>query len=414
MSVRFIAVAFAASALSLSCHKPAQKKNLAGSRRPIDQNEDPSGLIANASYKLSDNITADDIGQDFPSDANVIIPYPDTYWPFKASDPYINGTNAKWNGGDKGPLDLYSTLVGQDPSLAATWEGNNHGPNVPGVAAWWGHCPGWTAAAMLNAPLQHAIDVSWDAGSNTASPCTAGAAGCIHFEIGDINALEAEVNVDGDSKFIGARCDTAPKDIQRDSATGHIIHAQNVGCDGVNAGTLLIVLNVLMKQQNRSMAIDAQNDFNTNEIWNQPAYRYHVYDFKPSIDAATAGNWVVNNAATGDQTGYTVNDAAKAWAYADIGVKWVSENGPNVNVVSGADSTRETRRGLVFELDADGGNIIGGEYAGKSTNLFPFIWIATAAGPENLDPNAASGNTHNPYVKPSIVAQLVTLAQAQQ
>ena len=61
--------------------------------------------------------------------------------------------------------------------------------------------------------------------------------------------------------------------------------------------------------------------------------------------------------------------------------------------------------------------VIGGEYvedptvpAANRLRNAPFVWIATAPGPESLDPGVG-GSHHNPYVKPSVVAQLLALGQ---
>src|SRR6185312_7644266 len=149
--------------------------------------------------------------------------------------------------------------------------------DLPGVEGWFGHCPGWTGSAMLNAPLQHAISVKSD-GNGGVTACNDGDTGCTKFEIADVNALMAEDYVDADSKFIGNRCDTKPSDIKRD-ANGRIVR-NGGGCQGLNPGSLLVVLGYQMKNQHKAMAIDAQSDFNTDQIWNQPAYRYKVYRYE--------------------------------------------------------------------------------------------------------------------------------------
>lgn len=380
--------------------------------RPIEENEDPKTIVEQASARLADVITAADVGKTFGTD-DAHIPYPDTYWPFTD-----NGIDARWNSSDQpSPLEKYMSLF--DPShvqQAKDWEKANHGSGVPGVQGWFGHCPGWTGAAMQNAPLLHAVYAKSD-GQGGVQACNASDAGCVKLEIGDVNALEAEVYVDAQSAFIGDRCDTKPGDIQRD-ANGRITQS---GCRGVNAGSLLQVAATLMKGRQTAFAIDAQNDFNTDEIWNQPAYRYHVYAFEP-VTAAQAANLVAHGKKDGDQTAYTYNLDAKGFARVDFEIQWVSENGPNTAPVSGADSTRTTRMTAVIELDADASdpnaNIIGGEYyadadAGTSRlAVHPFVWVANAPGPEDLSTDVG-GDDHNPYVKPSLVKQLVAMGQQQ-
>ena len=370
--------------------------------------DDPANLLPGSTTTLSDVISSADVGQTFGVDDGH-VPYPDTYWPFTSE-----GTDAQWNGTDATPIEKFMTLTDPTQTAAAkAWEHNNHGSAVPGVQGWWGHCPGWTGAAMSNAPLQHAVNAQSD-GQGGVAACDEGSAGCTKFEIGDINALEAESWVDGASNFLGARCDTAPSDIKRD-ANGRIVR-DATGCRGVNAGALLVILANRMKIAQLPMAIDAQGDFNTDQIWNQPAYRYQVYGYTPlsKSDAVAA---VAGSTTVADPNDYTWDETAQGFAKVDIGIKWVSEHGPNLTPYAGTDSTREMRFVAVIELDGDpaapGTKVIGGEYLDDSNasadrlTVPPFVWISTDSGSDDLSTDDTTG--HNPYVKPSLVKQLVAL-----
>jgi hypothetical protein len=382
-------------------------------RQPIviGPGDQPGNLIPGADIRLADLIGAADVGQTFGTDDGH-IPYPDTYWPFTQ-----NGIDADWSG-QGSPLSKLMSVVNPSQTAAAQqWEQNNHGSKTPGVQGWWGHCPGWTGSAMSNAPIQQPVYAMSD-GQGGLTSCTAGANGCVKFEIGDINALEAEVFVDGQNSFIGARCDTPANQIKRDQY-GRI---QNSGCQGVNAGSLLVVLANRMKLQSQAMAIDAQNDFNTDQIWNQPAYRYTVYAYQP-LTTVQAANLVASGQMTGSLTTYPWDAQAQGFVRVDIGIKWVSEYGPNMTAVSGAQSTRETRFVAVIELDAApdnaSANVIGGEYLDDSSvgadrlTVPPFAWISNGPGPEGLDPSVG-GNDHNPYVSPGLVGQLARMGAGQQ
>lgn len=373
----------------------------------IGDYEAPETLVPGASRRLAANIVGSDVGKTFGVDDDH-IPYPDTYWPF-----VDEGTDAAWNGGD-GPITKLMKMV--DPAhvkAAHDWEHDNHGSGVPGVAGWWGHCPGWTGASMANAPIKHAVYAKFVDGAFAA--CNAGDDGCVKFEIADINALMAEVYVDGDSSFIGARCDTAPTSVKRD-ANGRIL---TNGCGGVNPGALVIVAGAQMKKAHKPFAIDAQNDYNTDQIWNQPAYRYTVNRFR-SLTAAQAANMVVHGTLTGDQTKYPYNDAAKGFALVDLTLHWVSERGPNTEMVSGAESSRETRVVAVIELDKaprySTAKILGGEYVDDASvgadrlTVPPFLWTIHDTGAED-ESTDVGGDNHNPYVKPSLVKQLIALGQ---
>jgi len=378
-----------------------------GKEDAIGSYEAPETLVAGASRRLASNIVGADVGKTFGTDDSH-VPYPDTYWPFTDE-----GIDATWNGGDS-PVEKFMKLADATNLKAAKdWEHNNHGNGVPGVGGWWGHCPGWTGAAMANAPIKHAVDAKFDGGKFVA--CTAGSAGCTKFEIGDINALMAEVYVDGDSSFIGARCDTAAASVKRD-ANGRIT---TPGCGGVNPGTLLIVASARMKKAHLPFAIDAQNDYNTDQIWNQPAYRYTVNRYQ-SLTTAQAANLVTHGTMTGSATTYPYNTAAKAFALVDLTLHWVSERGPNTDMVSGLESSRETRMVAVIELDKPASNrtakILGGEYVDDHSagadrlTVPPFLWVIHDAGSDD-EGTWANGDGHNPYVKPSLVKQLIALGQ---
>lgn len=369
--------------------------------------DDPEHLLGTVSRKLADNITEADIGKTFGTPDN-LVPYPDTYWPMEQ-----DGINVQWNGNQPSPLAKYMGMT--DPgsmSKAAAWNSQNSGKDVPGVQGWFGICHGWTGAAISEAPVTHAAyaRVSGDTVS-ACQPSEVGQNGCTKFEIGDINALLATIYADGGSKFIGARCDTSPNDIKRD-ADGRIDRQANgAGCKGLNAGSLMIVLGHRMKRDQKPMAIDAQNASNTDQIWNQPAYRYTVNNFQ-KIDEATATYWVTNQ---GRYTGgYTWNSQAKGFAYVDLSVHWVSEHGPNTTYVSGLQSTHKTKMAAVLELDKPAtdpsAQIIGGELLDNVEGTdrlqnHPFVWLSTGPGRDT----GRSG--HNPYVKASVVKQLVELGR---
>jgi hypothetical protein len=411
-NVRRLLVPFASLVVACSSATADTTPRLGVTKEPdlIGSNENPAVIIPGASSLLSDNLVATDVGQTYGTD-DAHVPYPDTYWPFTSGgidEPWLTSTT---------PLDKYMALFDSAGSSAAkAWERANHGPGVPGVQGWYGHCPGWTGAATSLAPLQHSISVSADS-TGGLHACDANAAGCTTLEIGDINALEAEVYNDGPAAFIGARCDTPPQSIKRDTY-GRIVR-DGTGCQGLNAGALVIVLGQMMKRLHQPLAIDAQNDFNTDQIWNQPAFRYTVYSYAP-LTMVEAANYVATGSPSGALTTYPWDAEAAGFVRVDIGIHWVSEHGPNSSVVSGLESADETRFAAVIELDGDpaaaGTRIIGGEYIDDPSvgadrlTVAPFVWAAHGPGPESL-PTSVGGSSHNPYVQPSKVLALVTLAQ---
>lgn len=402
----FLAISLLAPACALDEGEPVDESTdgAGGKADQISGNDDPSGLLSGAERRLSALISAADVGKTFGVDDDA-IPYPDTYWPM-----VDDGIAVEWNPGQPSPLAKFVGLT-QPASVqqAIDWEVRNHGSKVPGVADWFGHCPGWVAAATLNKPVTGPVWVK--KGASGLEKCAPGAAGCTKFEIGDVNAIAAEIHEGAVSRFIGARCDTEPSEIQRDEF-GRIVR-NGTGCKGLNAGAMLITMGNLLKLQQKPFAIDAQNEFNTEQIWNQPAYRYTVNRFE-ALSEAEAANLVASGGAskTGAHADYIWNTSAAGFVFVDVTLHWVAETpGPNTTVVSGAETTRTTRMVTVIELDRAASDpsarIVGGEYlddarvGANRLRVAPFAWLALDVG---------SDSRHNPFVSGSAGKQLLAIA----
>jgi hypothetical protein len=249
-------------------------------------------------------------------------------------------------------------------------------------------------------------------GDSGLEACEPGDETCTRFEIGDVNALGAEAHEGARSRFIGARCDTEPADIERDEF-GRIVR-NGKGCKGLNAGSMLIVLGNRLKKEQKPFAIDAQNEFTTEQIWNQPAFRYTVNRYE-ELTEAEAANLVTSGGASkeGDFDDYPFNDNAEGFALVDFTLHWVSETfGPNLQQVSGTETARTTRMVAVIELDRSvsdpDAEIIGGEYLDDGSvgadrlRVAPFAWVALDVGFDFR---------HNPFVKGADVKQLLAIAE---
>jgi hypothetical protein len=385
----------------------------------ITADEDPRLLIARASRRLSTTIRPSDVGQTFGT-PDGSVPYPDTYWPF--SDPnneganheaIVNAIDHRWGGAAQSPLEKYMTMVNPAGLAAAkAWNLANHGKDVSNVEPWFGLCNGWTAASLKEKPVTRPVDAKLVAGKVVA--CAAGSEGCTRFEIGDINGLLAEAYLDGDSDFLGARCDTKPADIKRDQ-DGRVI---NEGCQGTNAGTLMIVANKFMRQLKRGFAVNAQEPNTTNEIWNQPAYRYNVTHYSALTESEAAK--LVSNNRIEDYAAF--NTEAKGWVRVQATFSWITENGPNKEYVDGTASTKRTQFDMILELDRavtdvnkpGYANIVGGEYLQTASvgshrlENFPYLWVPKGAGPERA---SGSGNSHNPSLSPLKIRALAALGR---
>jgi hypothetical protein len=385
-----------------------------GKEDAIGADEDPSILVRTASRRLSTNLPKADVGKTFTVDG-AHMPYSDTFWPY--SDPtgkegtgkLDNGIDATFGEPDS-PLAKFMKLTNAGKLAdAQAWEKSNHGSGVSGVDTWFGHCNGWTAAALKNPLPKKAVSAKLS-GTSVVS-CAAGSAGCVTFQIADLTALLAEIYLDAPADFLGARCDTAPGAIKRDAA-GRILTA---GCEGTNPASVLIVANALIKKKHMGFAIDAQRPDNTDEIWNQPAYAYTIVSAEPLTEQQAAQLVLKKD----DYA--SINADAKGWVKATMRVDWGSEplsGRPDPKpATESSDSHTFT---VVLELDAavtDLGtpgkaNLIGGEYLddpnqdANRLSVFPFLWAPKGAGPES-----PGGDGHNPFVKVSLVKKLVALAK---
>src|SRR6186997_930244 len=83
--------------------QPGPRGGAGGKADQISGDDDPSGLLADAERRLSQLVTAADVGMTFGVDDDA-IPYPDTYWPM-----VDNGIAVKWMPGQPSPL---AKLVG--------------------------------------------------------------------------------------------------------------------------------------------------------------------------------------------------------------------------------------------------------------------------------------------------------------
>ena len=64
-----------------------------------------------------------------------------------------------------------------------------------------------------------------------------------------------------------------------------------------------------MKRDHKAMAIDAQTPFNTDQIWNQPAYAYTLNRYE-KLSEKEAANLVAKGKREGDLEKYKWNDNA--------------------------------------------------------------------------------------------------------
>jgi hypothetical protein len=180
---------------------------------------------------------------------------------------------------------------------------------------------------------------------------------------------------------------------------------------------MLILMANMLRDRQEAFAIDAQQPFSTDQIWNQPAYRYKVHDYK-QISKEEATSLVASGLQSMAEppADYIWNTGAQGFALVDFELFYVVETSrPNLSVVNGGDYTHTSRMVAVIELDAPASDpeaaVIGGEYLDKDEvdanrlTVHPFVWIPGEPG----EPRGRGA--HNQYVASDMVMQIVALAQ---
>jgi hypothetical protein len=105
-----------------------------------------------------------------------LTPWVGYWWPYS-------------EGGTSTASALYEKATGR--TGAADWEQTHHGPKVPGIQNWWGHCNGWAAAATL---FEEPTEVMSENG--------------VSFETADQKSLLSEISMDVNADFYGHRDDS--------------------------------------------------------------------------------------------------------------------------------------------------------------------------------------------------------------
>jgi hypothetical protein len=178
-------------------------------------------------------------------------------------------------------------------------------------------------------------------------------------------------------------------------------------CAGLDAGALLVVLSHRVRRDRMPFALESEDLAASTGVFCQPVYGYTVNAIEP-IDAAAAERLA----------GRTEHDAAKGFARVDVVMHAVAPVGPNVDFVSGVSVGHDVRLVAVLDLDAPfgpGARILGGRYVPGSgdaaTRLTEpaYAWVPRGPGPDS--PPLWTRNRHNPFLRTSIIAELVELAR---
>lgn len=215
-----------------------------GKQEALDESTDadaPGGVMTMALNELN-------LATIIKEHASAVVkptPWVSWWWPYG-----INGI--------AGPAEKYDTVYqnylrsrGIDTSDykgAADWERMRHSPRAPMYEGWFGHCNGWSAAA-LNVP-------------EPRKPITIDG---VEFSVGDQKALISESWMEFSGDFIGRRVNDKG-DFSSDRFW-----------DVAPAQFTLILANIV-SGGNRGIVFDR---FTGDQVWNQPLVAYRFFPPKP-------------------------------------------------------------------------------------------------------------------------------------
>jgi hypothetical protein len=248
------------------------------------------------------------------------------------------------------------------------------GDDYDGIGTWWGYCPGWVAAAILNPsePL-HAVERNG-----------------VRFEVSDIKALLVGQYEGASAVGLGGRCNA--KEIEHDDE-GRVTASE---CRDTNPGAWHVIITNFVGINKTAFAEDRTG---SSEVWNQPVAAYEITKLEEIT--ATKANELLG--VEGD--GYTFNDRAASFREVRMETKYVTESDATAGPVGMDDYLRTDRYHYILEIDADG-KIIGGEWLGSSRDNHPdFLWVPTA-------PNSSSRSV-NPNITLAEVLDLLRESQKQ-
>lgn len=171
------------------------------------------------------------------------VPWAGYWWPY-LDDGIADGEND-----DDGlsPADKIDAIFNRK-NYATAWEKRQHGTGRR-PAAWWGHCNGWAAAAIME-----------------REPRTAVTRNGIKFSVADRKALLTEYWMESGSDFIGRRVYD-----ENDLSSAAF-------WDVVPAAFHLLITNIVGDQK-QSVIIDR---FTGAEVWNHPLVAYEIEPIKPN------------------------------------------------------------------------------------------------------------------------------------
>lgn len=202
------------------------------------------------------------------------LPWPGTFWPF---DGRGGGSGINYSlKNSRSPAQKYDALFNTG-GLAAKWEEENHTctnvskENKKDCEGWYGHCNGWTGAALFNAEPDFNSPVTLQ--SKTGESIT--------FDFTDIKAYLSEMWLDASVSFDGTGTTVKPGKwifdpndpvSQQPAANNSDLTNYEAYWDVTPRGLFYALTNYVGVQK-AGIAIDR---FTGDEIWNQPLIAYRL------------------------------------------------------------------------------------------------------------------------------------------
>jgi len=210
------------------------------------------------------------------------LPWPGTYWPFDGRGRGA-GINHRIQGETLSPAQKYDQFFGTG-GKASAWEEANHNCDKmdkdlqASCRAWYGHCNGWTGAAIMNAEPNYKTPITV---TNPSTNVT------MTFDYKDIKALLSEAWLDAYVSFEGTGTAETGGDWVFDpqSTIGRRPSTNNSGLTNYEAywdvtpRAFFFALTNYVGALKEGIAIDR---FTGSEIWNQPVIAYRFVPIQSS------------------------------------------------------------------------------------------------------------------------------------
>ena len=216
------------------------------------------------------------------------LPWPGTYWPFEG---HGTGSGINHKVGAQSPAEKYDLFFGTG-GKAAKWEEANHtctgmtGEQLADCQEWYGHCNGWTGAALFN-PEPDADKPVTVTSPVTKTPMT--------FEAHDLKAFLSEIWLDSSVSYDGTGTTIKadkwiydPNDpISKQPAANNTDLTNYEAYWDVTPRAMFYALTNYVGELKAGLAIDR---FTGSEIWNQPLIAYRLLPIKGAMPAPITRN----------------------------------------------------------------------------------------------------------------------------